>query len=659
MVKRERFVKACLVSFNGLGEEGKHAPAIAPLILRPIFVQAGWECDIFDVALLACNSSITDTAKLINTVAGYLLEFDLIGISTRCDTYPLVLSLAREVKERRRQIHILLGGPQATATARDTLRASIAIDFVIKSEAEASLPKLLAALEGKKSFAEVPGLVYRGIGGLIQENSEEPLIKDLGARPFPDYYFYARKYTAHSISFHEVELGRGCPFKCNFCFTTEMWRREYRVRPPTGLAKELQFLKNEFGTSSFHLIHDNLIIKKGEYIDSLIKYLSAVKGIRWGISSRMDTIDTDLIPLLAEVGLSNIFIGIETGNSNKKIDINKRWTASRCQEVVAACHESNVSVTLSFIVGFPQETRAEIESTICFAIQCLSAGLNTTIQLHAFALEAGTPLLKKHISELYYSGYRGDHIRIPWELDDTILDDIKSNPCIYSTFFSLKREDIKLPYAVQDILGPALNLFRKTFLKLLELKTPITELVSAAIKQYELSAKPQNRGLYAFDFVSSLVSGCAALSVQRLFSFEACCYLLTSGCLDMALEVGKAIDFVVHPYSLILSSQAKIFSCSITDDESSPYSKCTIKTTNFLLLCTSESTSSYSLRKLSPSQFLLLSTILRGVPIDDAIDRAFRTFGRFSMKTANRKEYLSQAHAFVSALVSQGVFTAD
>lgn len=648
-------MKAVLISFNGLGSEEVHTPALAPLILRPIFMNQGWKCDILDAALLARELRHQSTQALINSIATEVADAELVGFTTRCDTYPLVLSAARLIKARSRSTLILLGGPHATATARATLIACAEVDFILKSEAEVSLPKFLQAIKSGESLKNVPGLAFRGRGRLIQENPEAPLMSDLGARPEPDYEFFARRYGNHLLNLHEVELGRGCPFKCNFCFTTEMWRREYRLRPPGEIAKEITLLRDRYHSRVFHLIHDNLIIKKGAYIRELIHALAPVQGVNWGVSSRIDTLDVDLLPALAKVGLSSLFIGIETGNEEKKKDLNKRWTLARCQEVVRAADAARVSVILSFIVGFPGETREQTEETVKFAAECASHGTNVHIQFHAFALEAGTPLLDKHIHELCYTGLRGDHIRIPWVLEDDLISEIKANRDLYSTFYSLRSDGVlaSLPYAIQDIVGATLNYFRNTWLHLSELDVTIDKIIDAALTiNCEQNCNTVDRSENALKLARALVERWPAS--KEIFAFEATCLSLAKGSGAMSFRDLSA-DCTVYFSGRPALSEVTLFTYNSQTKEGAYKDRGTLEIFGYLISPSTHSTAGYKLWKLSRIQFFLVRSLLEGTPHAEAFEELAGRKGRFSVFARRPNEYINRAQDFIQSLANQGI----
>jgi len=83
------------------------------------------------------------------------VSFDVCGFSSICSSFPLTLRLAREVKRLHPHTQIILGGPQASVVDVATLEAFPCVDFVVRGEAEVTLPLLLDQLAGAPA---APGL---------------------------------------------------------------------------------------------------------------------------------------------------------------------------------------------------------------------------------------------------------------------------------------------------------------------------------------------------------------------------------------------------------------------------------------------------------------------------------------------------------------------
>src|SRR3954454_10488432 len=183
------------------------------------------EVSVFDLDHLSRvvepGSFLRDAADLICDI-----ETDVYGLGTICSSYPLTVRLAREIRRRHSKARILLGGPQATVTDVDVMKAVAEIDCVVRGEAEHILPALLSVIGRGLNLGSVPGITYRDRDRICR-TPDAQVILDLDAIPDPawdlDCLFLKRPEPS-------VEIGRGCPFACEFCSTNDFFRRQFRMK---------------------------------------------------------------------------------------------------------------------------------------------------------------------------------------------------------------------------------------------------------------------------------------------------------------------------------------------------------------------------------------------------------------------------------------------
>ena len=188
-------------------------------------------------------------------------QFDVIGFSTMCSSFPLTLRLAQEIRRTHPGATIVLGGPQASVVDEATLAAFAAVDVIVRGEAEVTFPRLLEALADGDDLSRIQGITYRHQGKIVR-NPNAPVIEDLDSLPLPAYHLLARD---RSLCFRlALEVGRGCPFACTFCSTNDFFRRRFRLKSPARLIEQMSFLHQTYGTESFDLIHDMFTVDRKE-----------------------------------------------------------------------------------------------------------------------------------------------------------------------------------------------------------------------------------------------------------------------------------------------------------------------------------------------------------------------------------------------------------
>ena len=214
------------------------------------------------------------------------MKFDVFGFGTICSTYPMTLRLAEGVRRTHPEAAIVLGGPQASVVDAPTLRTFPFVDFILRGEAEETLPLLLDALSGGGGMSHIGGLTYRS-GGEVVRNRNAPVINDLDALPMPAYDLYPH---IKGCSYAPLEAGRGCPFACSFCSTNDFFRRRFRMKSPEVLVGQMRLMKERYGIQSFDLVHDMFTVDRQKVAAFCRAVEASGERLYWSCSARTDCV---------------------------------------------------------------------------------------------------------------------------------------------------------------------------------------------------------------------------------------------------------------------------------------------------------------------------------------------------------------------------------
>jgi radical SAM superfamily enzyme YgiQ (UPF0313 family) len=171
-----------------LTKEIARAPKLGVLTLAGVLEQAGLRPRIFDLddayadyLAEACHRGLEGFPAW---VAPRILSSDacIFGFSSLCSSYPVSIRIAERVKREAPRCTILFGGPQASAVDLPTLSAFPFVDFVLRGEADLSLPLFLDQWSGERRFLDVPGLTWRSPSG-PRRNPDAPVIDNLDDSP--------------------------------------------------------------------------------------------------------------------------------------------------------------------------------------------------------------------------------------------------------------------------------------------------------------------------------------------------------------------------------------------------------------------------------------------------------------------------------------------
>jgi radical SAM superfamily enzyme YgiQ (UPF0313 family) len=380
-----------------------HLP-LGLLSLAAVLEEAGHHVSVLDFNYAVSLGEVLLDDGFYDAVASKVQEKSpqLVGFSTMCNSYHIALRMAEAVKSRLPQVPILFGGPQASAVDADTLEAFPFVDMVLRGEAEQTLPVLLASLEAEELLSQVPGLTYHADGRIVR-NPDPPLLKDLDSLPIPAYHLFP-----HDIrSDLDLDVGRGCPFACSFCSTSRFWRRRYRLKSTQRILEEIRVLREQYEAESFSFSHDLFTANRERVQEFCERVLAEEMDITWSCAARIDTVDPQLLRLMADAGCRNIFYGVETGSPRMQREIQKNLSIDEAWSAIDATTNADINATLSFIAGFPTECTSDLEQTLSM-IQELLERPRIRIQLHLLAPLAGTLDFDRFENRLRYDGYHSD-----------------------------------------------------------------------------------------------------------------------------------------------------------------------------------------------------------------------------------------------------------
>jgi len=300
---------------------------------------------------------------------------DFIGISTSTHAFLESMEVLREAAAALPEAKIALGGYHATFAAGQILGTYPFIDYVLKGEAESSMPDLLDCIEGGRDPANVAGVSY--FQGDAYVDNRPALIENLDELPFPDRGLvedvsYGYAYRDVPLTFGKLttmSTSRGCPYQCSYCSCAAFSRKRLRYRSAENVAREMQMLYLE-GYENVVIVDDNFTHDPArvEKICDLIRE----KGIRMKLycEGRVNRATPRLLKKMKSAGFDVIYFGAESASRHVLDYYNKKATPEQAIEAVRNAKEAGMIVITSFILGAPVESREDMQKTVDL-ISCL------------------------------------------------------------------------------------------------------------------------------------------------------------------------------------------------------------------------------------------------------------------------------------------------
>ncbi|MBL4848711.1 MAG: B12-binding domain-containing radical SAM protein [Planctomycetes bacterium] len=351
------------------------SPPLGLLLLAAIIREAGFTPHLVDLNLRSKQGRIDTKRSLRNQFVQSLpkrsSQIDLIAVTTWSYNFDVTMEFVEAVHRKHPGVPIVLGGPHATFVDEEILRRFPSVDYVVRDEGDASFPALLRAIsEGASPAAlgSIPGLTWRNEGEVVR-NPSGGVTEDLDALPYPAYDLIDAQEYVRQHPVLVVEAGRGCPYNCNFCSTTNMFQRKYRVKTPARLVDEVEWLIEQTGSNRFEFLHDNLVASK-KYIRELCAEIRERNlDVEWSCTSRTDNLTEDLAQEMFLAGCCSIFFGVESLDADRQAWTGKKLKPERIHAAIELTRRQHISPNTGIILGFPDETERELNLTVEAALR--------------------------------------------------------------------------------------------------------------------------------------------------------------------------------------------------------------------------------------------------------------------------------------------------
>ncbi|WP_342769759.1 radical SAM protein [Marinospirillum perlucidum] len=200
------------------------------------------------------------------------------------------------------------------------------------------------------------------------------LIQDIEKIPMPAYdlfniehYRALRMPHASSTDFiMPVLSGRGCPFKCNFCYRMD---KGFRARSPESIIEEIRFLQENYGIT-YIAFSDELLMSSVQRTEEICNALiKANVKIKWECQGRLNYAKPGLLKLMKMSGCVFINYGIEAFDNQILRNMKKGLTTKQIVEGIEATLDAGISPGYNIIFGNIGENFETLKKGVDFLLK--------------------------------------------------------------------------------------------------------------------------------------------------------------------------------------------------------------------------------------------------------------------------------------------------
>ena len=434
-------------------------PPLSLTWVAAIAEQAGHEAEIIDARTLRLTPEqvVTHLKQTRPDVAGFMMT-----------TYMFreTLEWIRHIKQELPNVKTVVGGYNLRVYPHESVMPP-EIDFGCLNSAYNTVPGLLAALDSNGNLEEVPGLLFKRNGRVIQTPyGDDP---DFESYPNPARHLLPNElyaeFPTERKNFTVMVTSKGCPMGCLFC---EAGRTTYNPRGIDTVVNEMQECYDKYGIREIDVFDYEFLIDRKRVEGICDEMIRRKLDILWACRARIDSVDDDLLRKMKAAGCGRIYFGIESGLQEMLDKVHKGITLEHVRETVRLVQKHDIRALGFFMTGLPGETRETLRSTVNFA---MSLGLDY-VQFSKTTAKPLTQLWRDLVRDTghdYWREYilgnaRESVLPRPWtELTNEEIDYLTKKAYIkfHSRPFFLLRSAFKVK---------SFDEFRRKFLAFLEMK---------------------------------------------------------------------------------------------------------------------------------------------------------------------------------------------
>jgi radical SAM superfamily enzyme YgiQ (UPF0313 family) len=259
-------------------------------------------------------------------------RFDLVAISTCSAQVFDAYAVARHYRDRG--VPTVMGGLHVTSLPDEALEHC---GSVVIGEGELSWPHVIADLRR----------------GRLARRYEPPAGAefDLADAPIPRFDLL----DIDQYNRLTVQTSRGCPHRCDFCASSILLTRRYKIKPVDRVLEEIRAIKRIWKRPFIELADDNSFVNR-DHTRELLRAL-VPERIHWFTEADVSVADDDdLLTLMRDAGCRQILIGLESpsGSGLDGVELRSNWKLKqldRYENAVRRIQAHGITVNGCFILG--------------------------------------------------------------------------------------------------------------------------------------------------------------------------------------------------------------------------------------------------------------------------------------------------------------------
>jgi radical SAM superfamily enzyme YgiQ (UPF0313 family) len=334
------------------------------------------------------------------------------------------IETAREIKRRRPNVAIVLGGFTASLFADEILHDFPSVDFVIRGDGEIPLLDLIRALKGNQDYRPVANLSWRD-GSVIVHNpmdyaADDAMLEEISFTDFSlmkDAKCFIESFSRfvrtegqserlQRLMFaksraYPVFVGRGCPHECSYCGGSReahaliCGRKRAAVRSAHAIVSSIRDL-DRLGFDCAGLNHD--VFPPATADETYVRVFDKIAALNLAINLEVERyfLPTErFVESFSRLPGKDSYITLSPNSHSEEIRKSNglyRYSNAEFEECLEITDRYGVNVLVFYACGLPFETRKDLDEMAEYQRRLRKRFKRVRIRTGMIEIEPGSPM---------------------------------------------------------------------------------------------------------------------------------------------------------------------------------------------------------------------------------------------------------------------------
>lgn len=316
----------------------------------------------YDVLIDSLEKDLIKTLKALNP--------KIVGFSVLSTEHKWLIEKSKLVKEALPDALIVAGGIHCIFYPEEILKKSC-VDIVSHSEGELVTQEIIKEFAKQNSdWSAIEGICYKDSDGTMHINDRAPLVPFNSEIIEERDCYYNRYPVLKKDSAHRFFSSRGCPYRCSFCYNSniqDVFKNKgayVRQKTPESFLKEIKYEYSKYGID-FIFFYDDLFTFNKQWLKQFLELYKKEISLPFMCTTRANLLDEETAKMLADAGCYTASFGLESGDEElRKTVLNKKVSDEQIINCGNLLNKYGIKVQTSNMFCLPEETVEQAFRTI-------------------------------------------------------------------------------------------------------------------------------------------------------------------------------------------------------------------------------------------------------------------------------------------------------